>query len=232
MKFCTKLNKKPSKMHTMLKQAYRESAMSNGQVTSIVIEELHMRKVCTKLVPKILSDEQKASQVVIMSELLECVDTELDYLDNIITGNKTWTSACDLEKVPKFRMAQSKVKIDSKEEQQQQQPLQEEQQQQQPLQEEQQQQQPLQEEQQQQQPLQEEEEQQQPLQEEEEQQQPLQEEEEQQQPLQEEEEQQQPLQEEEEQQQPLQEEEEQQQPLQEEEEQQQPLQEEEEQQPL
>ena len=43
-------------------------------VHRIVMDELNMRKVCTKLVPKLLTDEQKGNQVLIASELKERVE--------------------------------------------------------------------------------------------------------------------------------------------------------------
>ena len=60
-------------------------------VHRIVTEELNMRKVCAKLVPKLLSDKQKADRVLIASELKERVEIEPDYLNNVISGDETWT---------------------------------------------------------------------------------------------------------------------------------------------
>ncbi|PNF36801.1 hypothetical protein B7P43_G09634 [Cryptotermes secundus] len=54
-----------------------------------------MRKVCAKLVPKLLTEEQKANQVLIASELKERVEIEPHYLDCVITGDETWTFEYD-----------------------------------------------------------------------------------------------------------------------------------------
>jgi hypothetical protein len=42
--------------------------------------ELNMQKVCAKLVPKLLTDEQKANRVLIASELKERVEINPDFL--------------------------------------------------------------------------------------------------------------------------------------------------------
>lgn len=50
-----------------------------------------MRKVCVKLVPKRLADEQNSNRVSITSELKLRVEIEPDYLLNVITRDETWT---------------------------------------------------------------------------------------------------------------------------------------------
>lgn len=93
-------------------------------VHRIVMDELNMRKVCAKLVPKLLTDEQKANRVLIASELKERVEIEPHYLDCVITGDETWTFEYDPEtkrqsaewhtsaspKPKKAKMSKSKVK--------------------------------------------------------------------------------------------------------------------------
>lgn len=66
-------------------------------VHRIVTEELNMRKVCAKLVPKLLTDEPTANRVLIASELKLRVEIEPDYLNNVITGDETWTFEYDPE---------------------------------------------------------------------------------------------------------------------------------------
>lgn len=93
-------------------------------VHRIVTDELNMRKVCAKLVPKLLTDEQKANRVLIASELKERVEINPDFLDNVITGDESWTFGYDPEtkrqsaewhtpaspKPKKARMSKSRVK--------------------------------------------------------------------------------------------------------------------------
>lgn len=48
-----------------------------------------MRTVGAKVDNKVLTNEQKAKRVTIANEILELVQIEPDYLDSVITGNKT-----------------------------------------------------------------------------------------------------------------------------------------------
>lgn len=61
----------------------------------------NIQKVCAKLVPNVLTDEQKANRVMIANKLLEHDQIENDIFDNITTKNKT--TECNMSK--------SKVKI-------------------------------------------------------------------------------------------------------------------------
>jgi len=63
-----------------------------------------MRKVCAKMVPKELTEEQKQRRVTICQDLLERQD---DILDCVITGDETWVYQYDPE--TKRQSAQSKT---------------------------------------------------------------------------------------------------------------------------
>jgi len=56
-----------------------------------------MRKVCARLVPKVLSDEQKANRVASCDELVQCCDEDPHFLDNVITGDESWIFEYDPE---------------------------------------------------------------------------------------------------------------------------------------
>jgi len=56
-------------------------------VTKILTEDLDMRKVCAKMVPKELNEEQKQRRVTICQDLLERQD---NILVRVITGDDTW----------------------------------------------------------------------------------------------------------------------------------------------
>ena len=53
-----------------------------------------MRKVCAKMVPKELTEEQKQRRVTICQDLLERQD---DILGRVITGDETWVYQYDPE---------------------------------------------------------------------------------------------------------------------------------------
>jgi len=56
-----------------------------------------MRKVCAKMVLKLLSDEQKERRKELCLDLLQCIENESDLLNSIITCNETWVFTYDLE---------------------------------------------------------------------------------------------------------------------------------------
>ena len=63
-------------------------------VRKILTKDLDMRKVCAKMVPTELTEEQKQRRVTICQDLLERQD---DILDCVITGNETWFYQYDPE---------------------------------------------------------------------------------------------------------------------------------------
>jgi len=63
-------------------------------VRKILIEDLDMRKVCAKMVPKELNEEQKQRRVTICQDLLERQD---DILGHVITVYETWVYQYDPE---------------------------------------------------------------------------------------------------------------------------------------
>ncbi|XP_011860249.1 PREDICTED: putative uncharacterized protein FLJ37770 [Vollenhovia emeryi] len=66
-------------------------------VHDIVTNNLHMREVCGKLVPKLLTDDHKNNRMMVARELLECVQNKPDFLDNVITSDETWVFEYDPE---------------------------------------------------------------------------------------------------------------------------------------
>ncbi|XP_071449362.1 protein GVQW3-like isoform X2 [Hetaerina americana] len=66
-------------------------------VHTIITENLAMRKICAKLVPKALSYDQKQSRASACEDLLQRVEEDPDFLDNVITGGESWISEYDPE---------------------------------------------------------------------------------------------------------------------------------------
>ena len=48
-----------------------ELNINHESVCTILLEELHMRKVCAKIVPKLLSDDQKQHRVLVCEDMPE-----------------------------------------------------------------------------------------------------------------------------------------------------------------
>ena len=61
-------------------------------VRNILLHDLGMRKVCAKLVPKILSEDQKQRRVDFCKDMLEKIRDDPNILYQVITGDETWPS--------------------------------------------------------------------------------------------------------------------------------------------
>ncbi|VVC33880.1 Hypothetical protein CINCED_3A006513 [Cinara cedri] len=93
-------------------------------VRKILHEELHMIKVCAKLVPKNLTPDQKFLRQQTCSDFLEKLKEDPGLMKNIITCNETWIFLYDVEtkrqsmywktpespRIKKARMSKSKFK--------------------------------------------------------------------------------------------------------------------------
>ncbi|UYV67646.1 hypothetical protein LAZ67_5001447 [Cordylochernes scorpioides] len=71
--------------------------MSTFVVQLIVTEDLQMRKVCAKLVPKVLMQDQKELRVLRCQELLDLIQNEPDFLNSVVTGDESWMFEYDPE---------------------------------------------------------------------------------------------------------------------------------------
>ena len=89
------------------------------------MEDLGMRKICAKMVPKLLDDDQKEWCMEVSQDILEHLQTEPDLLQRIITGDESWIFEYDPEtkrqslqwkcplspKAKKARQLRSKIKL-------------------------------------------------------------------------------------------------------------------------
>lgn len=108
-----------------IREISEDSGISYGSVQSILTDDLHMRRVAAKFVPRILNSEQKDLRVLISSECFEESVSNETFLSKIITGDETWVYGYDPEtkrqsshwksaaspRIKKARMAKSKVKV-------------------------------------------------------------------------------------------------------------------------
>jgi hypothetical protein len=74
-----------------------ELNMNKNAVHQILIDHLDMRKVCAKMVPKNLTDEQKENRRNICQELLDRLETEPDFMYRAITRDESWVFEYDPE---------------------------------------------------------------------------------------------------------------------------------------
>ena len=67
------------------------SGIHSSTVLKILCERLGLRKICTRWVPHLLTDEQKQSRVRLASQVIEKYDKcDPCRLEEIVRGDKTW----------------------------------------------------------------------------------------------------------------------------------------------
>ncbi|UYV69149.1 hypothetical protein LAZ67_6002594 [Cordylochernes scorpioides] len=71
--------------------------MSTFVVHGIVTEDLQMRKVCAKLLPKVLTQDQKELRVLRCQEFLDLIQNEPNSLNSVVTGDESWMFEYDPE---------------------------------------------------------------------------------------------------------------------------------------
>ena len=67
-----------------------ELGMNSERVWRIITEDLGMRKICAKMVPRLLNEGQKEQHVQVCQNSLEKLETELNLLKRVLTGNESW----------------------------------------------------------------------------------------------------------------------------------------------
>ncbi|UYV76701.1 hypothetical protein LAZ67_14001825 [Cordylochernes scorpioides] len=71
--------------------------ISNGSCHSIFINDLGMRRVAAKFVPKLLNCDQKQHSMNIANEMLDSVRDDPNLIQRVITGDEAWVYGYDVE---------------------------------------------------------------------------------------------------------------------------------------
>ena len=74
-----------------------ELNLNHTTVHQILTEELAMKKLCAKFVPKNLTIEQKDNRKDMCLHLLERIQKDRNFLKNVIKGDETWIFEYDPE---------------------------------------------------------------------------------------------------------------------------------------
>jgi len=107
-----------------LRMISSELNLNRFAVHQILTQNLVMRNVCAKMVPKILKTEQKAKRRNVCLDLLDRLEREPEFFSRVITGGESWISEYDPEtkrqsrewhtanspRPKKSRMSKSKIK--------------------------------------------------------------------------------------------------------------------------
>ena len=72
-----------------------QSDVSVGTVHTIICEELKMRKICAKFVPRVLREDQKGRCCHDSREMVELIDSDPAVLDALVTCNESWIYCYD-----------------------------------------------------------------------------------------------------------------------------------------
>ena len=67
-----------------------ELNLNRFTVHQILTQDLDMRKVCAKMVPKNLTTEQKTNRRDVCLDLLDCLERESEFFSRVITGDESW----------------------------------------------------------------------------------------------------------------------------------------------
>ena len=67
------------------------------RVCTIITKHLRMRKMCAKMVPRLLNEEQKERHRQVCHDILEELETEPNLLGSVITGDESWIFEYDQE---------------------------------------------------------------------------------------------------------------------------------------
>jgi len=74
-----------------------EMNLDNQTVDDTLTEELGTRKICAKLVPKNLTNEQKENRRNVCLDLLERIENDENILKHAVTGDESWIFVYDPE---------------------------------------------------------------------------------------------------------------------------------------
>ena len=67
-----------------------EVGVSYGTCQAILTQDLNMRRVAAKFVPRILTAEQKEWHLFVATNMLQEAETDENFMGQIITGDETW----------------------------------------------------------------------------------------------------------------------------------------------
>jgi len=74
-----------------------DCGISVGSCDAILTDNLHMKHVCAKFVPPLLTDDQREQRQTIAGDLLERSCEDVQFLKNIVTGDESWVYGYDPE---------------------------------------------------------------------------------------------------------------------------------------
>lgn len=59
-------------------------------VWKIAIEDMNMRKICAKMVPRLLTNSPKERRIQVCEDIIDRPETETNVLEKAISGDESW----------------------------------------------------------------------------------------------------------------------------------------------
>ncbi|XP_060806375.1 uncharacterized protein LOC132903073 [Amyelois transitella] len=111
--------------HSTLREIATELSVSHESIRTILTNNLGMKHVAARLVPKDLNFFQKLNRMRVAEDMLERVNSDPTFMKRIVTGDETWVYEFDMQssqqasewrlptepKPKKPRQSRSKVKV-------------------------------------------------------------------------------------------------------------------------
>jgi hypothetical protein len=76
--------------HVIVREFAEELGIGTGSVHSILTDDLAMRRVPAKFVPKLLTMEQKQLRLRVAQDMLNSANSDPKFLKKVTTGDESW----------------------------------------------------------------------------------------------------------------------------------------------
>ena len=93
-----------------IKMIADELSANNERVRRIITKDLSIKKICAKMVPKFLNDQQKGRRVQVCQDILKELKTEPNVLSRADTDDEPWMEELSSSRPKKARLFKSKIK--------------------------------------------------------------------------------------------------------------------------
>ena len=90
--------------HVSIETISAQFDVSLGTVHTIIHEELKMRMICTKFVPRVLREDQKERRCHDCREMVKLINSDPAVFDALVTCNESWIYCYDSDRVPSGNM--------------------------------------------------------------------------------------------------------------------------------
>ena len=79
-----------SDRHLAVRMIAYELGINSERVWRIIMEDLGMRKICAKMVPRLLTEGQMERHVQVCQDILEQLETEPNFLKRVVSDHESW----------------------------------------------------------------------------------------------------------------------------------------------